>query len=99
MAKYLVKERSFIGNSIVEPGTVIDYDGDTHPNLEAADKAAEKAKTERTTQEINAADAVRRANAAQAGASLDPDGRALDADGDPLPLGADGKPVEASTLV
>ena len=33
MAKYLVKERSFINNCIVEPGTVIDYEGDAHANL------------------------------------------------------------------
>lgn len=62
MGKYLVKERSFINNRIVEAGTIIDYEGDTHHNLEANDGAAKKEKRDEDV--INAENKERLAAAA-----------------------------------
>lgn len=35
MAQYKVLEKSFIGNSLVEAGAIVEYDGEPGPNLEA----------------------------------------------------------------
>lgn len=43
MAKYRVLEKSFIGNSLVEAGAEIEYEGLPSANLEPLDKAADKA--------------------------------------------------------
>lgn len=43
MPKYLVLAQSFIGNTLVEGGTEIEYDGVPGANLEPLDAAAEKA--------------------------------------------------------
>jgi len=43
MPKYRVLVRSFIGNGLVEPDTVVEYDGVPSSNLEPLDKDAEKA--------------------------------------------------------
>lgn len=43
MAKYRVLTKSFINNSLVEEGAVIDYDGVPSDNLEPMDAPAEKA--------------------------------------------------------
>lgn len=37
MAKYRVLQKSFINNSIVEEGAVVEYDGEAGPNLEPID--------------------------------------------------------------
>ena len=43
MAKYRVKEKSFIGHSIVEEGTIVEYDGVPGNNLEPLDVPAAQA--------------------------------------------------------
>ncbi len=43
MAKYRVKEKSFINNILCEAGEEIEFDGIPHANLEPLDKVAEKA--------------------------------------------------------
>lgn len=43
MARYLVKERSFIDNKLVEAGVKIEFDGIPGKNLEPLDKAAKEA--------------------------------------------------------
>lgn len=43
MAKYRVKERSFIGNVLLEAGAEIEYDGVPSANLEPLDAPAKKA--------------------------------------------------------
>lgn len=45
MAKYRVKEKSFIGNVLLEAGAEIEYDGIPSANLEPLDGAANKATT------------------------------------------------------
>lgn len=45
MAKYRVKEKSFIGNVLLEAGNEIDYDGIPSTNLEPLDGAGKKAAT------------------------------------------------------
>jgi hypothetical protein len=45
MAKYRVKEKSFIGNILVEAGTEIEFDGAPSGNLEPIDAPAKKAVT------------------------------------------------------
>lgn len=45
MAKYRVKEKSFIGNVLLEAGAEIEYDGIPSANLEPLDGAAKKATT------------------------------------------------------
>ena len=45
MAKYRVKEKSFIGNVLVEAGAEIEFDGIPHGNLEPLDAPAKKAVT------------------------------------------------------
>lgn len=51
MPKYRVTAKSFIGNALVEEGTIVEYDGVPAANLEPLDKdgeaAAEKFKTAR----------------------------------------------------
>jgi hypothetical protein len=34
MAKYIVKELSYINGSLVQPGETVDYDGEASANLE-----------------------------------------------------------------
>ena len=34
MASYRVLEKSFINNALVEEGTIIEYEGEAHDNLE-----------------------------------------------------------------
>lgn len=68
MPKYRVLTKSFIGNSLVEEGTVVDYDGIPSDNLEAMDKPAEAAVAQSTTANI---DSIARQKAAAAGASPD----------------------------
>ena len=46
MAKYRVLAKSFIGNALVEEGTVVEYDGLPSENLEPIDKDAKKALSE-----------------------------------------------------
>ena len=41
MAKYRVLERSFIGLAIVEPGEVVEYDGEVGDNLAPVSEPAE----------------------------------------------------------
>lgn len=43
MAKYRVKEKSFINNIVLDAGEQIEFDGVPHSNLEPLDKPAEKA--------------------------------------------------------
>ena len=43
MAQYRVLKDSFIGNSLVKEGDVVDYDGTPGDNLEPVDKAAKAA--------------------------------------------------------
>ncbi len=43
MAKYRVKETSFINNVMCSPGDEIEFDGVPHANLEPIDAAARKA--------------------------------------------------------
>ncbi len=43
MAKYRVKEKSFIGNVLVEAGTEIEFEGVPSGNLEPLDGAGKKA--------------------------------------------------------
>ncbi len=45
MAKYRVKEKSFIGNVLVEAGVEIEFDGTPSANLEPIDAPAKKAVT------------------------------------------------------
>jgi hypothetical protein len=45
MAKYRVKEKSFIGNVLVEAGTEIEFEGIPSTNLEPLDAPAKKAVT------------------------------------------------------
>lgn len=45
MAKYRVKEKSFINNVMYEAGAEIEYDGVPHSNLEPIDAPARKAVT------------------------------------------------------
>ncbi len=45
MAKYRVKEKSFIGNVLVDAGTEIEFDGTPSGNLEPVDATAKKAVT------------------------------------------------------
>jgi hypothetical protein len=45
MAKYRVKEKSFIGNVLVEAGSEIEFDGPPSTNLEPLDAQAKKAVT------------------------------------------------------
>lgn len=68
MAKYRVLTKSFIGNTIVEEGTVIDFDGVPSDNLEPMDKAAESAAEQSATANT---ESMARQKAAVAGA--DPD--------------------------
>jgi hypothetical protein len=42
MPKFRVLKKSFINNSLVEEGTVIDYDGKPSDNLEAIDPPAQE---------------------------------------------------------
>lgn len=44
MAKYRVLEKSFIGNTIVEAGEVVEYDGRPGSNLELIEDAPAKPK-------------------------------------------------------
>ncbi|WP_158010817.1 hypothetical protein [Tardibacter chloracetimidivorans] len=50
MAKYRVLKKSFIGNTIVEEGAIVDFNGQPGSNLEAIEetkaKPEPKAKTE-----------------------------------------------------
>ena len=43
MAKYLVLDKSFINNSIVEADTEVEYDGEPSANLKPLDEAAKAA--------------------------------------------------------
>ena len=44
MAKYRVLQTSFINNSLVNEGDVVDYDGEAADNLELVSKASSKGK-------------------------------------------------------
>lgn len=68
MAKYRVLTKSFIGNSLVEEGAVIDYDGVPSDNLEAMDKPAATAVAQASTANL---DSIVRQKAAAAGAEPD----------------------------
>lgn len=48
MAKYLVLERSFINNALVEEGATVEYDGEVSANLELIEdpKKAGKSKAD-----------------------------------------------------
>lgn len=41
MAKFRVLKQSFVGNTLVDAGTIVDYDGETSDNLEALDPPAD----------------------------------------------------------
>jgi hypothetical protein len=43
MAKYRVKEKSFINNVLVEEGAIVEYDGEPSDNLEPVSKRAKAA--------------------------------------------------------
>lgn len=68
MAKYRVLTTSFIGNAIVAEGTVIDFDGVPHDNLEPLDAQAEEAVEQSAQSDM--AD-IARQKAAAAGAEPD----------------------------
>lgn len=44
MAKYRVLATSFINNALLEPGAIVDYDGEASSNLELIEDDAPKAK-------------------------------------------------------
>lgn len=69
MARYRVKTKSFINDTIVEEGTEVDYDGQPGDNLEPLDDAARTATAEVQT----ARDAKAAAIASGAGALLNED--------------------------
>lgn len=68
MAKYRVLTKSFIGNSLVEEGAVVDYDGAPSNNLEPMDKPAEVAAAQAGGADL---ESIARQKAAAAGASPD----------------------------
>jgi hypothetical protein len=68
MAKYRVITTSFINNSLVAEGAVIDYDGVPSSNLEPMDKSAEVAAGQ---SDAANAESIARQKAAAAGASPD----------------------------
>jgi len=49
MAKYIVKTKSFINNTLLEEGDEVEYDGEPSGNLEPVDRAAKKAATVATS--------------------------------------------------
>jgi len=60
MPQYRVVEKSFIGNKLCEEGEIVEYDGKyPGPNLEPADKAAEKVKAGVNPAEVSKASAER----------------------------------------
>jgi hypothetical protein len=67
MAKYRVKEKSFIGNVLLEAGAEIDYDGIPSANLEPLDGAAKKAQAGATNADR---EALARQQEAAAGVNL-----------------------------
>lgn len=68
MPKYRVLIKSFIGNSLVEEGAVVDYDGVPADNLEPMDKPAEAAAAQSASANL---DSIARQKAAAAGANPD----------------------------
>lgn len=72
MAQYRVTKPSFIGNSLVAEGVVVEYDGTPGDNLEPIDAPAEKAAKSAKTAKADSA--ARQAIAVSGG---DPDGAAL----------------------
>ncbi len=71
MAKYRVKEKSFIGNALVEAGAEIEFEGLPSGNLEPLDAAAKKAVTGARTADT---ESLARQQEAAAGINLnDPD--------------------------
>jgi hypothetical protein len=65
MASYRVLEKSYINNSIVEEGAVVEFDGIPADNLEALDQAAEQAAAAAVTSKADSA--IRQAAAAATG--------------------------------
>ncbi len=70
MAKYRVKTKSFVGNSVVEEGAVIEFDGIPGDNLEAIDEPAKEA--EQAAEGIDAVSLERQQAAAKGVADLPP---------------------------
>lgn len=68
MARYLVKQTSFINNALVQEGTEIEYDGTPSDNLEPVD--AEAHKVSKRSGKANA-ESVARQKAAAIGAAPD----------------------------
>lgn len=71
MAKYIVKETSFIDGRIVNEGDQIDYAGEPGRNLEAVDGAAKKVVAALPLDQVAALVSAVRINAASRGASPD----------------------------
>ncbi len=71
MAKYRVLQKSFIGNSMVEEGAVIEYDGIPHDNLEPIDKAAKAAVKESEKSDVDDVERLKLAAAGGEPSSLD----------------------------
>ena len=54
MAKYQVLERSFINNTIVEEGAIVEYEGKPGKNLKLVeDEPAPKRKAAKTAEEVS----------------------------------------------
>lgn len=68
MPKYRVLQTSFIGNSLVNEGDIVDYDGKAGDNLELLDKKSKSAndKAAQAASEANPSDAASDAAAAEA---------------------------------
>ena len=70
MAKYRVKTKSFVGNSVVEEGVIVEFDGIPGDNLEAIDEPAKEA--EQAAEGIDAVSLERQQAAAKGVADLPP---------------------------
>lgn len=68
MAKYRVRQTSFLDNKLVQEDDIVDYDGVPHENLEPLDKPAEQAAQEAAHADL---EAIARQKAAAAGANPD----------------------------
>lgn len=58
MARYRVLDKSFINNTLFEPGAEIDYDGDAGANLELIESPKDEPKPKKSPKAAEAADAL-----------------------------------------
>lgn len=80
MARYLVLEKSYLNNALVEAGAEVEYDGQPGPNLQLIakkGKAAEAARRAAADLMIKATEARDAANAARAESDTHPGDTAL----------------------